>query len=49
MSAASDIQVYQKLCAVADELDAMAAAGASLIGDAALTTAARTVQSGSLT
>jgi hypothetical protein len=44
MSAVSDIEVYQKLCAVADDLDGMAAEGASLIGDAALTTAARTVR-----
>ena len=44
MADVSDIQVYQKLCTVADDLDAMAAQGASLIGDAALTTAARTVR-----
>jgi hypothetical protein len=44
MGDVSDIQVYQKLCTVADDLDAMAAQGASLIGDAALTTAARTVR-----
>jgi len=44
MSAVTDIEVYQKLCIVADDLDAMAAEGASLIGDAALTTAARTVR-----
>jgi hypothetical protein len=40
----SDIAIYQKLSAVADELDSMAAEGASLIGDAALTTAALTVR-----
>jgi ubiquinone biosynthesis protein UbiJ len=40
----SDIQVYQKLSAVADELDQLASEGASLIGDAALNTAARTVR-----
>ena len=44
MADVSDIQVYQKLCAVADDLDSLAAMGASLIGDAALTTAARTVR-----
>jgi hypothetical protein len=44
MGDVSDIQVYQKLCAVADDLDAMAATGASLIGGAALSTAARTVR-----
>jgi ubiquinone biosynthesis protein UbiJ len=40
----SDIQVYQKLSAVADELDQLASEGASLVGDAALNTAARTVR-----
>ncbi len=40
----SDIQVYQKLTAFADELDQMAAEGASLVGEVALTTAARTVR-----
>jgi len=44
MSAVTDIEVYQKLCIVADDLDAMAAQGASLIGEAALQTAARTVR-----
>jgi len=44
MSKVSDVEVYQKLSAVADELEEMAAQGASLIGDAALTTAARTVR-----
>lgn len=44
MGEVSDISVYQKLSAVADELDQLAARGASLIGDAALTTAARTVR-----
>ena len=40
----SDIQVYQALTAIADELDQLAAEGASLVGDAALTTAARSVR-----
>ena len=40
----SDIQVYQTLTAIADELDQLASQGASLVGDAALTTAARTVR-----
>jgi hypothetical protein len=44
MAEVSDIAVYQKLTAIADELDQMAAEGASLVGDAALTTAARTVR-----
>jgi hypothetical protein len=44
MSVVTDIEVYQKLCAVAEDLDALAAQGASLIGDAALNTAARTVR-----
>jgi hypothetical protein len=44
MAEASDIAVYQKLSELADELDQMASEGASLIGEAALTTAARTVR-----
>jgi hypothetical protein len=44
MSEVSDIAVYQKLTAIADELDQMAADGATLVGNAALTTAARTVR-----
>jgi hypothetical protein len=44
MAQVSDIAVYQKLSQVADELDLMAADGASLVGEAALLTAARTVR-----
>jgi hypothetical protein len=44
MAEVSDIAVYQKLSAIADELDQMASEGATLVGDAALTTAARTVR-----
>ena len=44
MAQVNDITVYQKLTEIADELDALAAAGASLVGDAALGTAARTVR-----
>ena len=44
MAEVTDIAVYQKLSEIADELDAMAAEGASLVGDAALGTAARTVR-----
>jgi hypothetical protein len=40
----SDIAVFRKLAAVADELDKLASEGASLIGNAALTTAAMTVR-----
>jgi hypothetical protein len=40
----SDIAVYQKLSEVADELDQLAAEGATLVGEAALLTAARTVR-----
>ncbi|HEY0437187.1 MAG TPA: hypothetical protein VGC92_11130 [Phenylobacterium sp.] len=44
MTQVSDIAVYQKLIELADELDAMSAQGASLVGEAALSTAARTVR-----
>jgi len=44
MAEVTDIAVYQKLTELADDLDAMAAEGASLVGEAALTTAARTVR-----
>ena len=44
MAQVSDIAVYQKLTELADELEAMAAEGASLVGEAALGTAARTVR-----
>ena len=40
----SDIQVYQKLTAVADELEQMAVDGATLVGETALITAAATVR-----
>ena len=40
----SDIQVYQKLTATADELEQLAAEGAGLVGEAALLTAATTVR-----
>ena len=46
MAQVSDIAVYQKLTEVADELDQMAAEGATLVGEAALlTTAAKTMGS----
>ena len=44
MSDVSDIEVYQKLTEIADDLDAMAARGATLVGNAALTTASRTMR-----
>jgi hypothetical protein len=44
MGQVSDITVYQKLTEIADELDALSADGATLVGEAALNTAARTVR-----
>ena len=44
MAEISDITVYQKLTEVADELDQLAAEGATLVGEAALGTAAKTVR-----
>ena len=44
MAKVSDIAVYQKLAEFADELDEMAAQGATLVGEAALLTAAKTVR-----
>lgn len=44
MSGASDIAVYQRLIEIADELDTLAAQGASLVGNAALTTTSRNVR-----
>jgi len=44
MAEVSDIAVYQKLTELADELDDIAARGATLVGEAALLTAARTVR-----
>jgi hypothetical protein len=44
MPEVSDIAVYQKLSEVADELDQMAAEGVSVVGEVALTTAAKTVR-----
>jgi hypothetical protein len=40
----SDILVYQKLTAAADEFEQMAVDGATLVGEAALLTAAQTVR-----
>jgi hypothetical protein len=44
MAQTSDIAVYQKLIEIADELDEMAAQGATLVGGAALDTASRNVR-----
>ena len=44
MAEVSDIAVYQKLSQVADELDQMAAEGATMVGEVALNTAAKTVR-----
>jgi hypothetical protein len=44
MAHTTDIAVYQKLTEIADELDDAAANGATLVGEAALLTASRTVR-----
>ena len=44
MSETSDIAVYQKLSEMADELDQIALQGASLVGNAAVTTASRNLR-----
>lgn len=44
MTEVSDIAVYQKLTEMADELDEMAVQGASLVGNAAVTTASRNLR-----
>ena len=44
MPPVNDIAVYQKLSEIADDLDQLASEGASLVGEAALNTAARTVR-----
>jgi len=44
MAQVSDIAVYQKLSEVADELDQLASQGATLVGEVALETAAKTVR-----
>lgn len=44
MSEVTDIAVYQKLTEMADELDEMAAKGATFVGNAAVTTASRNLR-----
>jgi hypothetical protein len=44
MSGNSDLEIYQRFAAVADEFDQLAAQGVSLIGGTALSTACRTLR-----
>lgn len=44
MNPASDLEIYQRITAVADEFDLLAKRGASLIGGTALSTACRTLR-----
>lgn len=44
MSAVSDLDVYRRLAASADELEALAGAGCSLIAETALVTAAMSLR-----
>jgi hypothetical protein len=44
MGNVTDIEVYQKLTEIADDLEVMAARGATLVGEAALGTAVRTIR-----
>lgn len=44
MSAVTDIEIYQRLTAVADEFEQLAARGPSLVGGTALHTACRTLR-----
>jgi hypothetical protein len=44
MTAASDLEIYQRFVAMADELDALARRGVSLIGGTAVSTACRTLR-----
>jgi len=44
MAETSDIAVYQKLSEMADELDEIALQGASIVGNAAVTTASRNLR-----
>lgn len=43
MSAVTDLEIYQRLTAIAEELDQMAARSPSLIGGTALSTARRSL------
>ena len=44
MNPVSDIEIYQRFAAMADELDGLAKRGVSLIGGTALNTASRTLR-----
>jgi len=44
MSGISDLEIYQRFNAIAEELDQLYARGPSLIGGTALTTAVRTLR-----
>ena len=44
MSGVTDLEIFQRLNAVADEFDQLAARGASLVGGAALGTACRSLR-----
>lgn len=44
MNPVSDLEIYQRITAVADEFDVLAKRGASLIGGTALSTACRTLR-----
>jgi hypothetical protein len=44
MNPVSDLEIYQRFVALADEFDRMAAQGVSLVGGAALNTAGRTLR-----
>ncbi|CAN7456223.1 hypothetical protein LJR219_003004 [Phenylobacterium sp. LjRoot219] len=44
MSGISDLEIYQRFVAIADEFDQMTARGPSLIGGTALSTANRTLR-----
>lgn len=44
MNPASDLEIYQRLTAVADEFEGLAKRGVSLVGGAALNTACRSLR-----
>lgn len=44
MTPASDLEIYQRFVAMADELEALARRGVSLIGGTAVSTAVRTLR-----
>ncbi|HKR88115.1 MAG TPA: hypothetical protein VJS38_08050 [Phenylobacterium sp.] len=44
MNSVSDLEIYQRFAAMAEELDGMAKRGGSLIGGTALSTACRTLR-----